>query len=120
MKKIQVESGGVRFRNYSISTEAQNMLLKDGISPEDIARFQPRYYPDYPDMFQKVDLILVMEKGHISSVPRHSKEKTFLLLEFTLGLDENVPDPYFDPPYERSFQLIREALIQLQTIFKSS
>lgn len=114
-KKIQVESGGVTYRNYSISMESRDMLLREGISIEKIAEFKSRYFPDHPNMFQGVDLVLVMEKNHLQKIPI---ENAFLLLEFTMGISENVPDPYFDPPYERSFQMIKEALIQLSNFFK--
>ena len=115
--KIKVESGGVTYRNFSISMEAHNMLVKEGVSPKKISEFSPRYFPDHPDMFQGVDLVLVMEKAHIQKIPI---EDTFLLLEFTTGITNNVPDPYFNPPYERSFQMIKEALIQLRKFFRSN
>ncbi len=115
-KKIQVESGGVTYRNYSISIESRDMLLREGISIEKIDEFKSRYFPDHPNMFEGVDLVLVMEKNHIRKIPN---ENTFLLLEFTLGISDNVPDPYFDPPFERSFQMIKEALIQLREIFRN-
>lgn len=115
--KIRVESGGVTYRNFSISMEARDMLLKEGVPPNKISEFTPRYFPDHPDMFQGVDLVLVMEKSHIRKIPN---ENTFLLLEFALGNVKNVPDPYFDPPYERSFQMIKQALIQLRELFRSN
>ena len=115
IKKVQVESGGVTYRNYSISMEAHDMLVKEGVSTKKIAEFTPRYFPDHSNMFQNVDLVLVMEKGHIRKIPN---KNTFLLLEFTLGISSNVPDPYFDPPYERSFQMIKEALIRLREMLR--
>jgi protein-tyrosine-phosphatase len=93
------------------------MLLKEGVPQNKISEFRPRYYPDHPDMFKEVDLVLVMEKNHIRKIPN---QNTFLLLEFTFGKAINVPDPYFDPPYERSFQMIKEALIQLREFFSNS
>lgn len=115
--KMQVESGGVTYRNSSLSMEARNMLVKEGVSTKKISEFIPRYFPDHPDMFQGVDLVLVMEKNHIHKIP---VEDTFLLLEFTLGIANDVPDPYFNPPYERAFQFIKEALIQLREFFRSN
>jgi protein-tyrosine phosphatase len=115
--KIQVKSGGVTYRNFSISVESRDMLLKEGVPQNKISEFRPRYYPDHPDMFKEVDLVLVMEKNHIRKIPN---QNTFLLLEFTFGKAINVPDPYFDPPYERSFQMIKEALIQLREFFSNS
>ncbi|MFX1507502.1 MAG: hypothetical protein ACFFDC_15570 [Promethearchaeota archaeon] len=114
--KIQVESGGVTYRNYSISMETRNTLLKEGVPPDKISEFSPRYFPDHPDMFKGADLVLVMERNHIRKIPN---KNTFLLLEFTLGKPINVPDPYFEPPYERSFGIIKEALIQLRELFNS-
>ncbi|UCG01806.1 MAG: hypothetical protein JSW11_19645 [Candidatus Heimdallarchaeota archaeon] len=116
-KKIRVESGGVTYRNYSISMEARDMLVKEGVPQKKIAEFTPRYFSDHPDMFQEADLVLVMEKTHIRKIPN---KNTFLLLEFTLGISNNVPDPYFDPPYERSFQMIKEALIQLREMLRKN
>ncbi|MFX1516609.1 MAG: hypothetical protein ACFFC6_09890 [Promethearchaeota archaeon] len=115
--KITIESGGVTYRNSTISVETRNMLVREGVSSNKISEFTPRYFPDHPDMFQGVDLVLVMEKNHIQKIPITD---TFLLLEFTLGIADNVSDPYFNPPYERSFQLIREALIQLREFFRGT
>ena len=117
-KKIRVDSGGVTYRNSSISVEAHEMLLKEGVPSEKIIEFIPRYFTDYPDMFQGVDLVLVMEKNHIRRVPRNIRDQTFLLLEFTQGITDNVPDPYFNPPFERSFKIIKEAVIQLRESLK--
>ena len=115
--KINVESGGVTYRNSSISMETRDMLVREGVSLNKISEFTPRYFPDHPDMFQGVDLVLVMEESHIRKIPIVD---TFLLLEFTLGIADNVPDPYFNPPYERSFQLIKEALIHLREFFRNN
>lgn len=93
------------------------MLVKEGVPQKKIAEFTPRYFSDHPDMFQEADLVLVMEKTHIRKIPN---KNTFLLLEFTLGISNNVPDPYFDPPYERSFQMIKEALIQLREMLRKN
>lgn len=117
-EKIRVESRGVTYRNYYISMEAREMLLKEGISAERIAEFTPRYFSDYPDVFKSADLVLVMENNHIRRVPISVRKQTFLLLEFTLGVTDDVPDPYFDPPFERSFQMVKEAMIQLRTFFR--
>ncbi|MFX1282934.1 MAG: hypothetical protein ACFFB5_04730 [Promethearchaeota archaeon] len=118
-KKIRIKSGGVTYRNYSISMEARDMLLREGVSAERIAEFTPRYFLDYPNMFHDTDLVLVMERNHIRRIPKKFRGQTFLLLEFTLGISDNVPDPYFNPPFERPFQLIKNALIQLRDIFRA-
>lgn len=118
LEKIRIESGGVTYRNDSISWESRDLLLKEGVSIERIAKFIPRYALDYPEMFQQADLVLVMEKNHYQKIPQKIREKSFLLLEFTMGISENIPDPYFDPPYERSFQMINEALVKLKEFFK--
>ncbi|UCE13047.1 MAG: hypothetical protein JSV04_12750, partial [Candidatus Heimdallarchaeota archaeon] len=80
-RKIYVDSGGVTYRNYSISSESKDMLLREGVSLEAISNFIPRYYPDYPSMFHDVDLVLVMERRHIQRVPETVRNQTFLLLE---------------------------------------
>ncbi|MHA1994894.1 MAG: arsenate reductase/protein-tyrosine-phosphatase family protein [Candidatus Hodarchaeales archaeon] len=112
-KKVQVESGGVRYRNSIISEESAAMLLEEGVPQKRIDKFVPRYFPDYPKMFDSVDLILVMERSHLKSIPTEYKDKAFTLLDFVYGRDEDVPDPYFDPPFERSFIMIRKALITI-------
>ncbi len=117
-KKIRVESGGVIYRNSYISSESRNMLLREGVSTEKIEKFLPRHSLDYPEMFQEIDLVLVMEKSHIQRIPKSIREKTFLFLEFALGINENVPDPYFDPPFERSFNVIKESLLNLRKFFR--
>jgi protein-tyrosine phosphatase len=114
--KIKVESGAVTYRNYSISLESHDELLKEGISSERI-QFKPRHFMDYPDMFQRADLILVMAKGHLRSIPEGYRDKAFLLLEFTNGKSENIPDPYFNPPFSRAYIIIKNSLIQLHKFF---
>ena len=94
------------------------MLFREGVNGDKINSFKPRYTVDYPDMFKGVDLVLVMEKNHISSLPEAIREKSFLFLEFTLGLSEDVPDPYFDPPFERSFNMIKKGLFELRNMLK--
>ncbi|MFX0087096.1 MAG: hypothetical protein ACFFAU_15665, partial [Candidatus Hodarchaeota archaeon] len=116
--RIKVESGGVEYRNSSISYESCEILLRKGVSEKEVFDFKPRYYPDYPDMFKMIDLILVMEKNHIKYLPRSVHDRAFLLLEFTLGISENVPDPFFDPPFERAYKMIDKSLEYLLEFFK--
>jgi protein-tyrosine phosphatase len=118
--KVQVESGGVTYRNTVISRESANILLREGISKERIGRFSPRYLPDYPGSFEKSDLILVMERAHIRNIPFEHREKTFLLLEFIYGRDEDVPDPYFDPPFDRAYMMIKDALDTLLDLIEEN
>jgi protein-tyrosine phosphatase len=117
-KKIKVESGGVTYRNNSISNESREMLFREGVNSDKINSFKPRYTSDFPNMFKEVDLVLVMEKNHITGLPERLREKSFIFLEFTLGLSEDVPDPYFDPPFERSFTMIKKGLFELRDMFK--
>lgn len=112
--KIQVESGGVVYRNRMISEESASMLIKEGVSKERINQFSPRYHDDYPDMFKEADLTLVMERSHLKYIPKKYKEKAFLFLDFVYGSTiGDVPDPYFDPPFERAYTMIKEALESL-------
>jgi len=112
--EIQVESGGVVYRNRMISEESALMLMKEGVSRERISQFSPRYHHDYPDMFKKADLTLVMERSHLQYIPKNYKEKSFLFLDFVYGRTiGDVPDPYFDPPFERAYNMIKEALKSL-------
>ena len=112
--KIQVESGGVKYQNSMISEESAAMLMKEGVVKERINRFTPRYSRDYPEMFTKNDLILVMEQSHLQYIPKKFSDKSFLFLDYVYGKTiGNVPDPYFDPPFERAYNMIKEALQSL-------
>ena len=117
-EKIKVESGGVTYHNTMISRESARMLMKEGITKDRINQFSPRYLLDYPESFEKSDLILVMERNHISRIPRKDRNKAFLLLEYVYGKEEDVPDPYFDPPFERSYIMIKNALETLLEILR--
>lgn len=116
--RINVESGGVKYRNSSLSSESNEMLLKKGVSKKMIAEFNPRYFLDHPNMFKSVDLILVMEKSHIGYLPESIRNRAFLLLEFTQGVSENIPDPFFDPPFERAYNMIDKSLKFLANFFE--
>ncbi|MCK4849059.1 MAG: hypothetical protein KAT16_08550, partial [Candidatus Heimdallarchaeota archaeon] len=112
-QKIRTESGGVKYRNSIISEESAIMLNKEGVSKERIDRFSPRFYRDHPEMFNS-DLILVMEQSHLEYIPQQFRKKSFLFLDFVYGQTiGNVPDPYFDPPFERAYDMIKEALKRL-------
>ncbi|MHA1541624.1 MAG: arsenate reductase/protein-tyrosine-phosphatase family protein [Candidatus Hodarchaeales archaeon] len=113
-QNINVQSGGVVYRNQMISKESALMLVKEGISKERINQFSPRYHHDYPEMFKEADLILVMEQSHLQHIPEKYKEKSFLFLDFVYGQKKgDVPDPYFDPPFERAYNMIKDALKSL-------
>ena len=113
-QKIKVESGGVKYKNSMISEESASMLMKEGVSESRVNQFSPRFHRDYPKMFEKNDLILVMEKSHLNYIPSKYRWKAFLFLDFVHGVSiGNVPDPYFDPPYERAYNMIKEALEML-------
>ena len=74
-----------------------------------------------PDMVDRADLVLVMEKGHreeiLKKIPR-AKKKVFLLREYADatsslgGTDIEVPDPIAKPieVYETCFRTILEAV----------
>jgi protein-tyrosine phosphatase len=115
--KIQAESGAVTYRNYSISRESYEQLIKEGVQPDRISQFKPRHHNDHPRMFEKADLILVMAKSHLRRIPSKYHGKTYLFLDFTQDISESVPDPFFDPPYERAFDLIKDALLSLREAF---
>ena len=108
--KIKVESSGVTYRNYQISRESTQMLLNEGVPRKRIDNFFPRFIGDYPDLFVTNDLILVMESNHLSVIPKYAKDKAFLLLEFTLGRKEDVPDPFFTPPFGKAYKMIKNSL----------
>ena len=119
-KRITVESSAVKYRNYQISNESSQMLRSEGVSKEEIDQFRPRHFMDHPQIYDDVDLILVMEKNHITQLPDRFREKAFLLLDFTQDKNINVPDPYFNPPYERAYRMISEALVILKDLFLQS
>ena len=109
--KIHVESGGVIYRNQMISRESARMLMNEGVSEDRIKRFTPRYHNDYPNMFKEANLILVMEKSHLQYIPAKHKDKAYLFLDFVYGRTiGDVPDPYFDPPFDRAYNMIKDAL----------
>ena len=112
--KINVKSGGVVYKNRMISRESAQMLMKEGVPKERISQFSPRYHHDYPDMFKEADLTLVMEKSHLKYIPEKYHQKSFLFLDFVYGKPiGDVPDPYFDPPFERAYNMIKDALKSL-------
>ncbi|MHA1932698.1 MAG: arsenate reductase/protein-tyrosine-phosphatase family protein [Promethearchaeota archaeon] len=112
--ELLVKSGGVVYRNQMISKESASMLMKEGISKERINQFSPRYHNDFPDMFKEADLTLVMEQSHLQYIPKEYKGKSFLFLDFVYGKKiGDVPDPYFDPPFERAYNMIKDALKSL-------
>ncbi|MHA2053392.1 MAG: arsenate reductase/protein-tyrosine-phosphatase family protein [Candidatus Hodarchaeales archaeon] len=108
--RIRVESSGVTYKNFSISRETTQMLIHEGVPRTRIDKFSPRYIGDYPKMYDKNDLILVMEENHLSAIPNQARNKAFLLLEFIYGQTKDVPDPFFTPPFETAYNMIKEAL----------
>ncbi|MHA1972332.1 MAG: arsenate reductase/protein-tyrosine-phosphatase family protein [Candidatus Hodarchaeales archaeon] len=112
-EKVTVDSGGVRYKNSSLSYETYQELLKEGLKEYVLSEFQPKYLPDFPEVYEKSDLILVMEKSHLRRIPPRYQSKSFLLLQFTDGLNIDVPDPYFDPPFDRSYKMIKSSLKKL-------
>lgn len=117
LKKIKVESGAVTYQNTSIFPESAEALRGKGIDEKKISAFKPRYYLEHPEMFSQADLILVMTHKHLPRIPLEYREKAFLLSNFALGRDENVPDPFFDPPFSKAYNLIDEALDGLLKLF---
>jgi len=116
--RLEIDSGAVKFRNSVISQETYIQLLRKGVSKDEILIFKPKHLRDFPEIIEVSDLILVMEKEHLKYIPSLKLDQSFLLLEFTDGLEEDVPDPYFDPPYERAYELINLSLQKLYEIFK--
>ncbi|MFW9856009.1 MAG: hypothetical protein ACFFFG_13220 [Candidatus Thorarchaeota archaeon] len=117
LNKIHVESGAVTYNNSAMYPESERALREKGIDEETISSFRPRFHLDYPEMFSRADLILVMSHKHIPRIPEEYREKTFLLRDFTLGKAENIPDPFFEPPFDRAFHMIDESLDGLLELF---
>ncbi|MFW9779773.1 MAG: hypothetical protein ACFFE8_13040 [Candidatus Heimdallarchaeota archaeon] len=117
LSKIRAESAAVTYKNSVIYPESEKALLEKGVDEKKISSFRPRFYLDYPEIFSQADLILVMTHKHIPRIPEKYREKTFLLRDFALGKAENIPDPFFDPPFDRAYDMIDEALDGLVEFF---
>ncbi|MHA1214270.1 MAG: arsenate reductase/protein-tyrosine-phosphatase family protein [Candidatus Hodarchaeales archaeon] len=117
-QRLLADSGGVKYRNSSLSYETYQELLKEGLSEDELTKFVPKYLPDFPRLYEESGLILVMEKSHLRTIPHKYQSKSFLLLEFTDGITADVPDPYFDPPFDRSYKMIKSSLKRLQEFFR--
>lgn len=117
-KKLIIDSGAVKFHNSEISDETYNQLLREGVSKEKILLFRPKYLGDYPEILEDSDLLLVMEKNHLKYIPLTKIDQSFLFLKFTHGLEKDIPDPFFNPPYERAYKMINLGLQNLYEFFK--
>lgn len=73
------------------------------------------------DDFHRFDFIICMDRSNIANVealrPAGSKAKIELFLQFALGRNQPVPDPYLDmnSSFEEVFQLIENASLGLLT-----
>lgn len=82
-----------------------------------------RARPVLPEDFELFDLILAMDKGHMTwlrrECPRHLHPRLEMFLDYSAShLGKDVPDPYYGTPAEFEFVLnlceeaIRELLLQ--------
>ena len=117
-KRLIIDSGAVKYQNSVISQETYSHLLKAGLSKEEILLFKPKYLGKIPELIEDSDLILVMEKKHLKYIPSSKLDHTFLLLEFALGREEDIPDPYINQPYEKAYNLIDLSIQKLYDLFK--
>ncbi|MFX0125096.1 MAG: hypothetical protein ACFFAE_15805 [Candidatus Hodarchaeota archaeon] len=111
---IKSESGAVVYRNSSLLYETRQILLNEGVSEERIDEFYPRHITNHPQLFQNADLILVMEFSHFSVLAEFGL-KSFLLKDFTLGISEEISDPYFGGSLNDVTEEIKECLEVLKT-----
>ena len=108
--RINVQSGGVTYRNIRIYPEIEEYLLQEGIDPHQIDSFQPRHIRDHSELLAEAGLILVMTREHLTRIPKAYQEKAYLLYQYAFGKPLEIPDPYFEPPMERAVSLLKKAL----------
>ena len=124
-KKIEVLSGGVSAISGMQPTEyTLKLLQKEGING-----LAHRSSPISKAIIEKADLILVMEQFHkdrILEIIPEAKGKVHLLREFEKDpkevVEAQIPDPIGKPleVYERTFELIKEALQDLMKWMRES
>ncbi|MCP4761350.1 MAG: hypothetical protein GY870_06185 [archaeon] len=122
-EKILVESGALTFKNTEIDERTTQFLLEEnvGFTREEIQNHKPRFKDDHPDMFEKVDIIVGMTKGHKFATPkrwRRGPEAKFRQLS-ELAIDEKIDigDPYWVneySEYEAILNHVKEYLIILK------
>ncbi len=115
--KIICESGGVIYHNDLMAYETKKILIEQGVSKERISRFRSRHIDDFPEAFEKADLILTMTKEHLPYL-KHLEEKTFLLNDFAFDKKTDIADPFFSGRTQESFAEVKEALKQIIIIFE--
>ncbi|MHA1230696.1 MAG: arsenate reductase/protein-tyrosine-phosphatase family protein [Candidatus Helarchaeota archaeon] len=93
--QIESISGAVIFHNDMIMWETAQVLREEGINDERINKFYPRHISRYPELLE-ADVILTMEKRHLSAIPKNYLNKSFLLSEFAGCSSNDVSDPYGD------------------------
>lgn len=111
---IKSESGAVVYHNSRLMSETRQILLGEGISSKRLDSFYPRHISDEPELFKCADLILVMEQNHLSALGELNN-KSFLLKDFTIGVNEEIGDPYFGASFTEVIQEIKHCLEVLTT-----
>ena len=108
-KPVQVESAGLAaLAGQGIHAMSEEVLIANGLSgSQHVARQVTQA------MIDQADLILAMEKRHVSAlqaIAPHARGKTFLLGRWEGDLD--VPDPYGRPRqmFDETFVLIDRLL----------
>jgi tRNA threonylcarbamoyl adenosine modification protein (Sua5/YciO/YrdC/YwlC family) len=109
---VDVLSAGMMVEGMSATEATRSVLSRQGI---DVSGHRSRRIT--PDMLNKADMIVVMERLHeakVLALAPQVKNRLFLLREFTRtdGSDLDLPDPIGRPVevYEEVFAVIREAL----------
>ena len=113
-KSITFKSGGVIYRNTRLSSETHQYLVGFGLQSKDLTSFRPMYINDFLEIFEEVDLILVMEENHLNYLENYI-EKSFLLTEF-VGETGDVLDPYFERQMDIIYNQLNELVIKLVEI----
>lgn len=115
---VDVLSAGIMVEGMSATEATRTVLGKHGI---DVSAHRSRRIS--PELLNRADMIVVMERLHESKVlalAPHVKNRLFLLKEFTRteGTDLDLSDPIGRPVevYEEVFAVIREALQKIVDI----
>lgn len=122
-RNFVIKSAGTSaLEGMSASTEAQKVMLKEGI---DISAHRTKRLTR--EMIEEADLILVMEEGHyniILNLYPEAEKKTYLLKSFIENRPKDgnleIPDPIGKPSevYEEVLFIFKESLEGLINKFK--
>jgi protein-tyrosine phosphatase len=118
--RIISESLAVTYRNSHILSQTYDLLIENGVSPERIAQFTPRFIDDNLEVCQNADLIFGMTEDHLK-VLADWEEKVFLLSKFVDGPSaEDIPDPFFARDAWKAYAMVKEKVERLVAFFDAA